>query len=272
MRASSALWGKRMKKGILLVAFGSSRQEAHLSLRSFEIKVRDRFPGLPVRWAFTSGIVRGKLADAGKKTDSSDKALQKMLFERYTHVAVQSLHVITGKEYEELASDVQHFGARQDGFAAASLGRPLIGGVEDVPRVVRAVMAHLPAERKPDEPVVLMGHGTWHAGDSLYDSLFEALQAADNNLFVATMDGRLTIAGVRDTLSARGAKRCWLMPLLALPGRHVHKDMCGEGPGSWVSILNAAGITTSCVTQGTAEYDDFADIWLDHLAEALERL
>lgn len=261
-----------MNKGILLVAFGSSRQEAHLSLRSFELRVRERFPGMPVRWAFTSGIVRGKLADAGKKTDSSDKALQKMLFERYSHVAVQSLHVITGKEYEELASDVAHFGQKQDGFESAVLGRPLIGGEADVPPVVDAVMANLPAERTPDEAVVLMGHGTWHSGDSLYDCLSEAVRERDPNVFVATMDGRLTIDAVRDELKARGIAKAWLMPLLALPGRHVQKDMCGSGPDSWVNILAAADIATSCVTRGTAEYAEFADIWLDHLAEALERL
>ncbi|MBU1003391.1 MAG: sirohydrochlorin cobaltochelatase [Proteobacteria bacterium] len=261
-----------MRKGILLVAFGSSRQEAHLSLRQFEDRVRSRFPDIPVRWGFTSGIVRGKLADKGKKTDSSDKALQKMLFERYTHVAVQSLHVITGNEYEALAADVKQFEDRSDGFASVSLGRPLIASEVDVPRVVRAIMSHLPPERKPGEAVVLMGHGTWHAGDSLYDTLYEAMQAEDSNIFVATMDGRLTIESVRDELLNRGMRMAWLVPLLALPGRHVQNDMCGTGPQSWVSILDAAGISTSCVVRGTAEYGEFADIWLDHLAEALDQL
>lgn len=261
-----------MKKGILLVAFGSSRQEAHLSLRHFEERVRSRFPDIPVRWGFTSGIVRGKLADKGKKTDSSDKALQKMLFERYTHVAVQSLHVITGNEYEALAADVEQFDNRAGGFAAVSLGRPLIGSEADVPRVVQAIMAHLPAGRKPGEAVVLMGHGTWHAGDSLYDTLYDAVQARDPDIFVATMDGRLTIESVRDKLLSRGRTMAWLMPLLALPGRHVQTDMCGTGPRSWVSILDVAGISTSCVVRGTAEYDEFSDIWLDHLTEALDQL
>lgn len=267
-----------MKKGILLVAFGSSRQEAHLPLRGFEERVRARFPGLPVRWAFTSGVVRGKLADKGKKTDSADKALRKMWFEKYTHVAVQSLHVITGKEYDGLAEDVLALGpgggeaGGGDGFEAVALGRPLIGGEADVPRVVEAVLANLPAGRAPGEAVVLMGHGTWHAGDSLYDALYDALRAADPDVYVATMDGRLTIRGVLDALRARGTRKAWLVPLLALPGRHVQRDLCGSGPDSWVSILAAAGFETSCITDGTAQHDAFAAIWLDHLAEALEGL
>lgn len=261
-----------MKTGILLVAFGSSRQEAHLPLRSFELRVRDRFPGLPVRWAFTSGVVRGKLADKGKKTDSADKALQKMWFEKYDRVAVQSLHVITGKEYDGLAEDVAAFSGREPGFKAISLGRPLIGGPEDVPRVVRATLATIPAERAAEDAVVLMGHGTWHAGDSLYDALHDALRKEAPGVHVATMDGRLTIHGVLDTLKAQNARKAWLIPLLALPGRHVERDMCGPSPDSWTSILAAAGIETACVTDGTAQHPEFADIWLDHLAQALDVL
>lgn len=261
-----------MKTGILLVAFGSSRQEAHLSLRRFEERVRERFPGLPVRWAFTSGVVRGKLADKGKKTDSADKALSKMWFEKYDRVAVQSLHVITGKEYDGLAEDVADFNARDQSFHAITLGRPLIGGPDDVPRVVQAVLANIPAERAPEDAVILMGHGTWHAGDSLYDALHDALRTQAPGVYVATMDGRLTIHGVLESLKKHGTPKAWLIPLLALPGRHVQKDMCGPTPDSWVSTLNAAGIQTACLTDGTAQYPEFANIWLDHLAEALEAL
>ncbi len=261
-----------MKKGILLVAFGSSRQEAHVPLMRFDARVRGRFGGVPTRWAFTSGIVRGKLAESGKKTDSVAKALEKLWFEKYTHVAVQSLHMITGKEYDGLEADVRDFQRPGREFAGLSLGGPLLGGERDVPRVVDAIMANLPAGRAPGEPVVLMGHGTWHAGDSLYDLLYAGLRERTPDVYLATMDGRLTIGDVRDDLVARGARKAWLMPLLAVPGRHVHRDMCGPGPESWVGILRAAGIETACETTGTAEFPEFADIWLDRLELALSHL
>lgn len=258
-----------MKKALLLVAFGSSRQEAHLSLRQFEDRVRARFPGLPVRWAFTSGVVRGKLADKGKKTDSASKALEKMWFEKFTNVAVQSLHVITGAEYDGLVADVERFSNDEISFEHITLGRPLIGGCDDIPRVVQAIMNNLPPDRHPEEPVILMGHGTWHAGDSLYDDLSDALRKADPSVMLATMDGRLTIEDAKRQLQAEGKNTAWLMPLMALPGRHVQKDMCGKGPQSWVSILKAASIEPKCYVSGTATIPDFADIWLDHLEEAL---
>lgn len=260
------------RTGILLVAFGSSREEAHISLRRFEDMTRERFPGLPVRWAFSSGVVRSKLADKGKKTDSASKALEKMWFEKYRRVAVQSLHVIPGDEYHELLHVAESFRAESRIFDSLTVGGPLISTPGDVARTADAVFKHIPEDRSPAEAVVLMGHGTWHPGDSAYDLLFDELQSRDENVLVATMDGSLTIEGVRDRLKAKGVKKAHLMALLAVAGRHVQKDMCGQGPDSWVSVLESSGIECSCVPHGTAGYPDFAQIWLDHLEKALAEL
>jgi len=261
-----------MKKGILLVAFGSSRQSAHLSLKRFDDAVHERFPGIPARWAFTSGVVRGKLATKGKKTDSVTKALEKMWFEKYTHVAIQSLHVIPGDEYHDLVEDMERLQQGEKAFENIVLGRPLIGTEADVSSAADAVMDALPEERQPHEAVVLMGHGTWHPGDSMYDLLYDELKARDKNVYVATMEGRLVIEDVTKDLAERGITSAWLIPLLAVPGRHVQKDMCGEDEGSWVNRLQAAGITPRCVLMGTAEYGGFPALWLDHLEEAMTDL
>ena len=43
-----------MKRAILLVAFGASSAQGQSALKNFDARVRARFPGLPVRWAYTS--------------------------------------------------------------------------------------------------------------------------------------------------------------------------------------------------------------------------
>ncbi len=261
-----------MQKGILIVAFGSSKEPAHLSLRGFEAKVNTRFPGIPARWAFTSGVIRTKLADKGKKTDSVTKALQKMWFEKYTHVAVQSLHVIPGDEFHDLLADAKEFEHPPHAFERIVVGKPLLSETSDLRRVTRAILRRIPEGRAPSEAVVLMGHGTWHAGDSMYDALYQEIRKIDARVFVATMDGALTIAQVKDALIKEGVTKAHLVPLLAVAGRHVQNDMAGPSPDSWKSILNAAGIESECVLHGTAEYDEFADIWLDHLQSAVDGL
>jgi sirohydrochlorin cobaltochelatase len=271
-----------MKAGILVAAFGSSNPMAQRTLSGFEARVREAFPGLPVRWAFTSGVIRRRLADEGKKTDSVLKALQKMRFERFTHVAVQSLHIIPGSEYHDLlaqtrapeltADGASGTGPTVPGFERLTVGAPLLADAEDVQRAAGAVLRHLPEARTPAEAVVLMGHGTWHDGDAMYQKLADALGPRDRNIHVGTMEGVAGIEELLANLQARGVSRVWLMPLLAVVGAHATRDMAGDGPTSWKSVIQARGLTCTPVLQSSAEYAGFAEIWIDHLRAAMDRL
>jgi sirohydrochlorin cobaltochelatase len=69
-----------MKKGILLVAFGSSEASAQVSFDNIDRSVKKAYPDIPVRWAYTSYIIREKLAKQGKVLDSPEVALAKMRF------------------------------------------------------------------------------------------------------------------------------------------------------------------------------------------------
>ena len=115
---------------------------------------------MPVRWAYTSHIIRHKLAKEGKKIDSTAVALAKMMDEGFTHVAVQSLHTIAGEEFHNLRRTVTAFGQMADGFDKILVGYPLLGTEKDLARVTEVMMANFPKARKNSEAMVLMGHGT----------------------------------------------------------------------------------------------------------------
>jgi sirohydrochlorin cobaltochelatase len=51
-----------MKKGILLVAFGSTIPEAQVSFDNIEQSVKKGLPGVPVYWSYTSRIIIKKMA------------------------------------------------------------------------------------------------------------------------------------------------------------------------------------------------------------------
>jgi sirohydrochlorin cobaltochelatase len=71
---------REMKKGILLVAFGSSVPEAQVSFDNIDKRVKQDFPDTPVFWAYTSSIIRNKLAKEGKILDSVPMALARMTY------------------------------------------------------------------------------------------------------------------------------------------------------------------------------------------------
>ena len=78
-----------MKTAILLVAYGTSSPQGRGSLRQFDAWVRERFPGICVRWALSSELLRTRLTRARQKNDSVLKALRRLCLENFTHVAVQ---------------------------------------------------------------------------------------------------------------------------------------------------------------------------------------
>ncbi|WDN87307.1 sirohydrochlorin cobaltochelatase [Desulfosarcina sp. BuS5] len=259
-----------MKKGILLVAFGSSIPEAQVSFKNIDNKVKAAYPGIPVRWAFTSSIIRHKLAKQGKNLDSIAIALSKMMEENFTHVAVQSLHTIPGEEYNDLIATISAFKHIPGGFDRIIVGQPLISKQEDMEKVADAIIQNIPKERKKKDGVVLMGHGTPHPANAFYAAMAYNLQQSDSNIIVGTVEGSPTIDDVKKMLLAKKIKKAYLIPFMSVAGDHARNDMAGDEDDSWKSILTKAGIKCVPVLKGSAEFDNIVDIWVDHLELPLE--
>lgn len=262
---------KPVKKGILLVAFGSSEESAQISFTNIEEKTRAAFPTIPVKWAYTSHIIRHKLARQGKHLDSVETALARMADEGFTHVAVQSLHTISGAEYHDLIQVVTAFRS-MGAFEDILLGHPLLGTQEDMEKTVDALLEMIPRERKKDEAVVFMGHGTHHPANAFYCSLMFQIQLKDPHIFIGTVEGYPEISDIESLLKAKDIKTVWLMPFMSVAGDHAKNDMAGDEEDSWKSILTKAGYACKPVLKGTAEYNAFVDIWVDHIKACLDRL
>ena len=256
------------KTGILLVAFGSSEASAQISFEKIDKKVKARYPGIPVRWAYTSHIIRNKLAKQGKNLDSPEVALAKMMDEEFTHVAVQSLHTILGAEYHDLQKTVNGF-RMAGGFQKILVGYPLMATQEDMEKIVDAVFKVIPKERKKSEAVVFMGHGTHHPANAFYAALMFQLQLKDPNIFIGTVEGYPEADGILDLLNTQKIKKAYLMPFMSVAGDHAKNDMAGDEDDSWKSIFTKAGIQCIPILKGTAEFDAFINIWVDHIAGPL---
>ncbi len=255
---------KEAKKGILLVAFGSSEESAQVSFDNIEKKTKAAFPDVPVYWAYTSHIIRNKLAKQGKILDAPEVALAKMHTEGFTHVAVQSLHTILGEEYDDLKKIVDSF-KYMGGFQKIILGYPLMATQDDMVKVVDAILENIPKERKADEAVVLMGHGSPHPANAFYAALMFQIQLKDPNIFVATVDGYPYIEDIKPFMINKKIKKAYLMPFMSVAGDHAKNDMAGDEDDSWKSILTKAGIKCEPILKGTAEFDDFVNIWVEHI-------
>jgi sirohydrochlorin cobaltochelatase len=276
---------KGMKRGILLVAYGAGNMRGTAALRAVQAAAEARF-GLPVRWAYTSEPMRLRLARSRTKSDSVLKALSRMRFERYTHVAVQPLHLIPGDEFAAVAEDCA---AAQSPSFRVSLGLPMLAESDSsIEKAADTLLRHISPLRTPDEPVVYMAHGSRSESEKLYRRLSEAVLRLDPSVHVTCMIGpdtprdvslddpawpdglTLLLPALRESVPP--ARRIWLLPMLSLVGRHTLDDMAGASPSSWKNRIEAEGWSCLPELRGLADDPAFVALWLDRLADALRTL
>jgi len=260
---------REMKKGILLVAFGSSVPEAQVSFDNIDKRVKKDFPDTPVFWAYTSSIIRNKLAKKGQILDSEAMALARMTDQGFTHVAIQSLHTIRGEEFDDLANTAKAFEGLPGGIEKIAIGAPLLSAEKDMKTVTDAILENIPTHRKTKDAVLLMGHGTPHPSNAFYAALMFHLQRKDPHVFVGTVEGSPDIHEIIPMLKEKKLKKIFLMPFMSVAGDHARNDLAGDEEDSWKSILTKQGFECDVTLKGTAEYDNMIDIWAGHLKDAM---
>jgi sirohydrochlorin cobaltochelatase len=257
-----------VKKAILLVAFGTSDPDAAKAFDLVDLRAREAFKGAELRWAYTSRMIRAKLAKEGKVLDSPEMALARLMGDGYTHVAVLSLHTIPGEEFHELHRNAHLFGQMAGGFQRIMVARPLLSSARDMEKVAQVLLQKMPG-RKAGEAVIFMGHGTeHHPADAVYLAMNQVLQELDSNAYVAAVEGGSSLENVIPKLRKHKVGKVFLVPLMSVAGDHAKNDMAGDDKDSWKSILTSKGFKVETILRGTAEIPEIVDVWLDHLRSA----
>ena len=257
---------------IVLVTFGTSVPSAQAAFAHIEQQVRRAFPTHEIRWAYTSKVIRKKLARSGTMIDSPEVALAKLMEAGVQRVVVQSLHMNPGAEFHEMCNNSKMFGQMTGGFERVIVSTPLLASDAAMDKTLRIVAGEIvPKERKPEEAVILMGHGSHHPSDAIYSAMMYKAQKLDARMFVATVEGSPSFAEVKEMLVHQGIKKAYLVPLMTVAGDHAINDMAGEGADSWKSQLRAVGIDAVPVLKGLAEFDSIGALWLENLREAMKR-
>ncbi|MGE4290903.1 MAG: sirohydrochlorin cobaltochelatase [Desulfovibrio sp.] len=260
-----------MTFAILLAAYGSRKPDAQAALAHIRDLVRAVYPDIPCEVAYTSQHVRRMLAKSGEPAPGLRGSLEELAAQGLSRVVVQSLHVIPGREFHDILSLANEMILRDQGFERIEVGFPLLAGEHDLERVAEALLT-IAARHAPENGAVLfMGHGSRHPGSEYYEALNEILQERNPLVFVAPIDGP-EILEARNRLAASGIRRAALLPFLFGAGWHALRDLAGDRPESWESLLTEGGVECEVVLKGAAEHSELSEIWLAHLHDAVERL
>lgn len=253
-----------MPKTLLCVSFGTSVSEARESITAVEDALRRVAPELPFTRAFTSPTIRRILQSRGETVPSLPQALEALKGEE---VVVQPTHFLYGQEYDCIRRQVEE---QRENFAALTLGKPLLAGVQDLRDLAEAIHAACPPI--PGEALLLMGHGTEHFAGVVYPALqtvFHMMGRTD--VFIATAEGWPELEDILPQMKAAGCTCAHLMPLMLVAGDHACNDMAGDDPESWKSRLNKEGIPVRCTLRGLGTLPAVQALYAAHLRQLLEQ-
>lgn len=251
---------------VLLVAFGSTWNNAFLAFDATKVAYEKAFPEADVYMSFSSDICINR-ASHGENKDDAGNFVKRDYYEpryllhaigdaKYSKIYVQSLQVIPGEEFAAVVASVKKF--MNNGYIAGShlddeylaklqedkavfLGMPLLNDPDvDVPEVAKQLNA-IYAPRAEQGVVAFMGHGNPDTYDTFkanvrYTQLEEALQALNPNYFVGTVDmpdnyKQDVLARMQEKSITSG--KVYLQALMSIAGDHAHNDMAGAGEEYW---------------------------------------
>ncbi len=255
---------------LVLTAFGTSTAASD-TYRHIEEQVKARFPGHEIRWAFTSGKVRRKVAqEQGRELKNLPQTLQELKAAGFSRVAVQSLHVVPGAEWQEVVAE-----SRQVPGLKVALGKPLLSDEAEAARALAALGKDFPPDLQKTA-LVLVGHGSPDSqGEQAYLAFAKLLRSRypGQNVYLGLVSGKPGRDEVLAQVKRGGASSVLLVPFLLVAGEHVNTDILGDGPESWKSRLLAQGrYRVAGWRQGLGYNDGIVNIYLEHLQEALRSL
>lgn len=244
------------KAAILMVHFGTTHDDTRkLTIEALNNQVKQDFPDIEVREAYSSRIVIKRLSERGIHKMNPLKALQKLHADGYTHILIQSSTIIDGVEMESLYKNADEV---SELFKDIRIGTPLLYSPDDYENVIQV----LTAGNKKDIAYVWVGHGTYDATTAQYAMLDYMLKSKGHtNCFVGTVEGYPEFEDVLAQLKTSGLKDVVLIPFMFVAGEHAKNDISED----WVEGLQKEGFSVKVNMQGLGENPGIRDLYLSHL-------
>lgn len=242
-----------MKKAILVTSFGTSHRDTREKcLDSIQREVEEKYGSENVERAYTSGIIRRIIEkNEGIHIFDQKEGLKVLKDKGFEEIITMSLHILDGIEYSKL----------DDKFGKIS--KPLLADDEDFKKIVENKEFN---DLEGNDAIVFMGHGTESEADCAYQKLQdEYLKAGKNNIFIATVEGKVTIKDVIEKMKGKGFKKILLKPFMIVAGDHAKNDMSSDDEDSWKTILKNEGYEVTSVLKGMGEYEFIRKMFMDKL-------
>lgn len=285
------------KNAIVLAMFGTSLEDGLHGLLHIRDRTAARFSQTPVRIAFTSKIIRRiwqeRAADPGYgklhpevpedilHVRSMEDEILKLREEGLDSFVVQPVHIAPAGKGVDAGSFLEGLNAMQTSLPLIRtivFGRPALGEddpaspyADDPAVAAQALFRDAALARQERAALYYMGHGNRkYATGRVYNALAAEMrrQYPDIITLISLIEEGSGFEETVAELKGQNVRKIVLKPCMISAGKHVWKDMAGNGPGSLQPRLKAEGFTVVPVFRGLGEEDAFADIFVRHAADA----
>lgn len=267
-----------MKQAIVVISFGttvlSARQE---NINPLVHKVSEKYPSYDVFLAFTSKIIVKRLRDRGESIDTELGCLEKLIANGYTKIIVQPTHLIGGEEFDKLKHTILGL-ADLENQVDIKVGRPLLYFMgqderpDDYQILIDTFIKKL--EIPKGEGLALIGHGGTSVGNASYSVL--QLKLCQSGYDLVRLANLESYPQIDDTLvpwqefGTSKPERLHVHPLLLVAGDHVLNDIFGDASEAIAQKLTKEGYEVIPHAKGLGAYECIQDIYIQHLADAMD--
>ncbi|MBQ5847146.1 MAG: sirohydrochlorin cobaltochelatase [Selenomonadaceae bacterium] len=271
------LQGLADKDAIVVMTFGTTFAENRAKTIDATIEgIKAAHPGVKVVTAYTSHIIIDRVAaNEGIKYPTPEEALAQLKAEGYTRVALTTLDVIPGMEYNY---KLGVFNSYKQDFKKMTIGTPLMywqgqeEQADDVTEVLEAFATQFPKTKK-GEGIVMMAHGTPNIANAYYAVIQEKLQEMGyDNVFIETVEGWPSLETIIPKLKVKKIKKVTIMPFMMVAGDHANNDMAGSEEDSHKSILEKEGIKVEAYIHGLGENEAVRNVFVERANAAWDAL
>ena len=274
---TEALQNLPNKDAMVVMSFGTTYKDTRAKTIDATVDaIKAAHPNTKVVTAFTSHIIRDRIQQKeGITYPTPEEALAELKKDGYTRVALASLDVIPGMEYNY---DAAVYNLYKDNFKKMTLGTSLMywmgqeNQTDQVIETLKAVQSQFPKLGKEDA-LLIMAHGTPDPSNAYYSVIQDRIHTLGlKNVYVYTVEGTPNLEQVIPQLKMHGIKHVTLMPFMMVAGDHANNDMAGAEPESHKSILEKEGFKVDTYIHGLGENPNIRNLFVERANESWDAL
>ena len=274
---TEALQNLPNKDAMVVMSFGTTYKDTRVKTIDATVDaIKAAHPNTKVITAFTSHIIRDRIQQKeGITYPTPEEALAELKKDGYTRVALASLDVIPGMEYNY---DAAVYNLYKNDFKKMTLGTSLMywmgqeNQTDQVIETLKAVQSQFPKLGKEDA-LLIMAHGTPDPSNAYYSVIQDRIHTLSmKNVFIYTVEGTPNLEQVIPQLKLHGIKHVTLMPFMMVAGDHANNDMAGNEPDSHKSVLEKEGFKVDTYIHGLGENPNIRNLFVERANESWDAL